>query len=286
MTGCRKDKQGRSHTSAKVSFVGTVFDNLTMAEVIGRIDEMVWQKIPRMIVTANVDHILRMHENQEYAELVQHADMVLADGQPIVWAVHMLGQPLKERVAGSDLLLRLCKHAAKRGHRIFLMGGDPGVAETARDVLQRRFSGLQVVGTYCPPKGFEKSIDDNQKVVEAVRSASPDILFVALGSPKQEKWIAEYRHQYHVPVSIGVGISLSFVSGHVKRAPLWMQHVGLEWVHRLWCEPYRLCHRYLIHGPAFIPLVIREFILNRLSKSILGESRLPGIHANGISHIR
>lgn len=255
--------QSPPRRNSKVYFAGIAFDNLRMEDVIDRIDEMVRTGMPRMVVTANVDHLLRIQHDRYYASVVAQADMILADGQPIVWATRLLGSPLKERVPGSDLFPRLCEHAAKQGYRVFFMGGEPGVADDARDVLQRRFPSLQVVGTYCPPMGFEKTDSVNRKAIEAVCSARPHILFVALGSPKQEEWIAAHMHVCRVPVSIGIGISFSFVSGHVKRAPVWMQRVGLEWAHRLYSEPSRLWRRYLIRGPAFIPLVLREIVKSR-----------------------
>lgn len=259
--------------NAKVRFAGITFDNVTMSEAIDRIDDMVRHKLPKMIVTANVDHILRIRRDRQYAALVSQADMVLADGQPIVWATRFMGDPIKERVAGSDLFRKLCEHSAKRGYRVFLLGGDPGVADAASRILKRQYPGLQIVGTYCPQKGFEQSIAEDQKANNAVRSACPDLLFVGLGSPKQEKWIAQHMHEDNAVVSLGIGISFSFVSGHISRAPLSMQRLGLEWLYRLWSEPGRLWRRYLIRGPAFLPLVVREMIHSRLFPDHSGHAR-------------
>lgn len=249
----RADRDG-----GKVHLAGVAFDNLTMSEAIARIDERVRGRTPSLVVTPNVDHMVRIRDDREYANVVRQADLVLADGQPIVWVSRLLGRGLKERVPGSDLLPQLCGWAAEAGYRVFFLGGDAGAADRARDVLVRRYPGLQVVGTYCPPYGFESSPQENAKAISAVREAHPDILFVGLGSPKQERWIAAHMDEYQVPVSIGVGISFSFVAGDVKRAPRWVQRAGLEWLHRLYCEPHRLWRRYILRGPSFFPIVIRE----------------------------
>jgi N-acetylglucosaminyldiphosphoundecaprenol N-acetyl-beta-D-mannosaminyltransferase len=256
-----------TNDSEKVPFGGVAFDNVTMEEAISRIDDLISRGHPALVVTPNVDHLLRLQEDRQYAELIGRADLVLADGQPIIWASRLLRRPLKERVAGSDLFPRLCGHAARKGYRVFFLGGDPGAAEEARRILEQQHPGLQVVGTHCPPYGFETSPTLDREAVDAVRSAKPDILFVGLGSPKQEKWIAAHIHECQATVSIGVGVSFSFVAGQVKRAPVWMQRVGLEWLHRCYSEPARLWKRYLLRGPAFLPLVVREFWRTRHGRS-------------------
>ena len=258
MDGGRQHQVGQAPQgcNGKVCVGDVWFDNVTMEEAIERIDGLVRSKCPAMVVTPNVDHVVRVQKSRGYANLVRRADLVLADGQPIVWVSRLLGTPLKERVAGSDLFPLLCEHAAEAGYRVFFLGGDPGAAEAARMVLQRRFPRLQVAGTYCPPLGFERSPQERRRAVEAVQAASPDILFVGLGSPKQEYWIAAHMRKYGPAVGIGVGISFSFVAGHVKRAPKWMQRLGLEWLHRLYMEPRRLWKRYLITGWSFLPIIL------------------------------
>lgn len=248
-------------TSECVHFGGIAFDNVTMDEATARIDKLVRHGGPSMVVTPNVDHVMRLQGDMEYARLVEEADLVLADGQPIVWATRLLGKPLKERVAGSDLVPKLCAHAARRGLRVFFLGGAPGAAAAAEARLREQFPTLKSVGIHCPAYGFEQDPDRNREAVETVRRAKPDILFVGLGSPKQEKWIAAHMHEYQVPVSIGVGISFSFIAGHVKRAPLWMQKASLEWLHRLICEPTRLWKRYLVRGPRFLAVLASEFAM-------------------------
>ncbi len=214
---------------------------------------------PRYAVTANVDHIIRFSRCPEVRHLYIRADLVVADGMPLVWASRLLGTPLPERVAGSDLLPAMCAAAAQAGLSVFLLGGAPGAADDAARVLHERHPDLNLAGLYVPPYGFENDPAESARVVDAVRAARPDILFVGLGSPKQEHWIVAHKDTCGARLSVGVGISFSFVAGHVARAPRWMQRTGLEWIHRLWQEPRRLWKRYLIDDMAFVSLVARQF---------------------------
>ncbi len=251
---------GQSASAPRVRVGGLWFDNVTMDEALERVGELVRAGRPTMVVTPNVDHVVRARRDPAYAAIVAAADLVLADGQPLVWLSWLLGKPLKERVAGSDLFPRLCARAAERGWRVFLLGGDPGAADAARDVLVRRHPRLWIVGTYCPPMGFERDAIERQQALASVRSARPQIVFVGLGSPKQERWIVENMHAYGPAVSIGVGISFSFVAGHVKRAPRWVQRLGLEWLHRVCMEPGRLASRYFLRGWGLLPIVWHDLM--------------------------
>lgn len=237
---------------------GVRIDAVSMPEALDRIEALVTAGRSAYVVTPNVDHIIRAQSDREYARIVRDADLVLADGQPLVWASMLRGTPLPGRVAGSDLFPLLCERAAARGWRVFFLGGAPGAAETARAVLKQQHPNLDVRGVYCPPMGFERDPLELRKTVEAVRAAAPQILFVGLGSPKQERWIVQHQAEYGPAVSLGIGVSFSFVAGDVRRAPRWMQRCGLEWLHRLVQEPGRLWKRYLVNGWRFLPIVARD----------------------------
>jgi len=212
---------------------------------------------PAYAVTANVDHVVRFARHPEIRHLYERAHLVVADGTPLVWASRLLGRTLPERVAGSDLFPALCARAAEQNLSIFLLGGAPGTARRAAQMLQAQHPHLRVVGTCCPNYGFEKDPPEASRVVDAVGAARPDILFVGLGSPKQENWIVENIAACGAKLSIGVGISFSFVCGDVARAPRWMQRAGLEWLHRLCQEPTRLWKRYLLRDVVFLVLVLK-----------------------------
>jgi N-acetylglucosaminyldiphosphoundecaprenol N-acetyl-beta-D-mannosaminyltransferase len=209
-----------------------------------------------LVATANLDHLRRLQQDAPFQAAYQKATLVVADGMPLVWACHLQGTPIPERVAGSDLIHSLTAGAAAAGRSVFLLGGDPGTAEAAAAQLKALYPGLHIAGTCCPPFGFERDPARLQEVLAQVRSSAADIVYVALGSPKQELLIAAVHTTLPQACWIGVGISFSFVSGEVQRAPRWLQRLGLEWVHRLVQEPRRLWTRYLVHG---LPFALRLF---------------------------
>ena len=184
------------------------------------------------------------------------ASLVVPDGIPLLWAAKFLGMPLKGRVNGTDLFEKLCEAAAANKYTLFFLGGRPGAAIGAAEILKQRHPGLQVAGAYSPPFGFENDEAENRKIIEMIKNSKPDILFVGLGAPKQEKWICAHKEEYRAPVSIGIGVSFELVSGMVKRAPLWMQRSGLEWFWRLMMEPKRLWRRYIVEVMRFFWLLL------------------------------
>jgi len=208
------------------------------------------------VVTPNVDHLRRCRSDLSFSVLVSEASLVVADGMPVVWASRLQGTPLPQRVAGSDLISSLSAAAAKEGRSIFLLGGEPGTADAAARVLTSRSPNLKIAGMLCPPIGFEKNIIEMGKIIETLQAARPDIVYVALGSPKQEQLIDRLRRLLPQTWWLGVGVSFSFLCGDVKRAPLWMRKYGLEWIHRLLQEPGRLTHRYVVVGIPFASVLL------------------------------
>ncbi len=203
------------------------------------------------VITPNLDHLRRADTDEGFRRMLAEADLVVADGMPLIWASRLQGTPLPERVAGSSLVWSVAASAAKAGRSLYLLGGDPGVAEQAASVLTGHYPGLRVVGTDCPEVGFDKKPGRIDEVVKKILEAGPDIVYVGLGSPKQERLIRQVRVGLPHVWWLGVGISLSFIAGDVRRAPGWVQKLGLEWVHRLLQEPGRLAKRYLVHGLPF-----------------------------------
>ena len=238
-----------------------------------------------MVVTPNLDHLHRCLHDVQFAALVSEAEMIVADGMPLVWASRLQGTPLPERVAGSNLISSLSRAAAEAGHRVYLLGGAPGTAEGAARVLQAKFPTLKIAGTICPPYGFENDPTMMAELIAAVSSARPDIVFVALGSPKQERLILKLRPLLPHAWWLGVGISFSFLSGDVRRAPVWMQKIGMEWIHRLVQEPRRLFRRYVVVGiPFAIELLSGAFIDGlpaRIGRRKVGAPEAAGNGSNG-----
>jgi N-acetylglucosaminyldiphosphoundecaprenol N-acetyl-beta-D-mannosaminyltransferase len=226
-----------------VSILGVPVDPVTADEALMRIADMVESGRPHYIVTPNVDFLVQARTNPELHRILCEADLVLCDGQPLVWASRWLGNPLPERVAGSDLAPRLMEQAAQKGHRVFLLGATPEANEEAAMRLQALHPNLQLAGYYAPPFSALAEMD-HEALVCRIRAAEPDILLVSFGCPKQEQWIAMHYRELGVPVCIGMGATIDFLAGRVRRAPAWMQRSGLEWTYRLLLEPRRLYRRY------------------------------------------
>lgn len=219
------------------------------------------------VVTHNLDHLRRLMRDRAFTALCSRADLRVADGMPLVWACRLQGTPVPERVAGSNLIISLSRAAAERHRSIFLLGGNDGSAEAAAEALKACNPDLRVAGTFCPPMGFEEDEASIAGMIAAIRSANPDVVYVALGSPKQEIWIDRLRDVAPAAWWIGVGISFSFLAGEVRRAPHWVQESGLEWAHRLVQEPRRLSRRYIVDGVPFAARVLASSALGRVSQS-------------------
>jgi N-acetylglucosaminyldiphosphoundecaprenol N-acetyl-beta-D-mannosaminyltransferase len=213
---------------------------------------------PEYVVTPNAQHILLIQKDAHFSEIYRNAFLVVPDGVSLLWAAKFLQTPLLGRVNGTDLFERLCAIAPEKGLKIFLLGGRPGAVEKARDTLQARHPGLEIVGTYCPPYGFESKPAEEALISSKIKAAAPHILFLGLGTPKQEYWIYAHYQELKVPISVGIGGSFDLVADIVKRAPVWMQKMGLEWFFRLIIEPGRLWQRYVIGNPLFILLVLKQ----------------------------
>ena len=248
----------------KIELFGVWFSRLYLEEVLRTIASFIEGRRPCYVVTPNVDFLMQARRDHEFQQVLNSADLCLCDSVPIFWVSKLLGTPLKARIAGSDLLPALCEVAARKGYRVYFLGAAPGVAAKAAKVLKGRYPGLQVVGVYSPPMGFSGDQRESEEIIDRIRNAAPDILFVGMGTPKQEFLIHRYKAQLKVPVSIGVGAAFDFTSGVLKRAPVSLQRVGLEWLYRLCQEPRRLWRRYLFRDTPFVAIVFWKWIRARL----------------------
>jgi N-acetylglucosaminyldiphosphoundecaprenol N-acetyl-beta-D-mannosaminyltransferase len=244
----------------KASICGVKIDRYSFDKVVEMIvhGALSFCATPKYIVTPNAHHILLLQKDTHFRKIYQGAFLVVPDGVSLLWAARFLGTPLCGRVNGTDLFEQLCEVAANRGLRVFLLGGRPGAADQAAQVLTARYRGLNIVGTYCPPYGFERDESELAIINTRIKEAVPHFLFVGLGAPKQEYWIYANHQELGVPISIGIGVSFELVSGMVKRSPGWMQKAGLEWLFRLTVEPRRLWKRYLIGNSLFLWLVLKQ----------------------------
>jgi N-acetylglucosaminyldiphosphoundecaprenol N-acetyl-beta-D-mannosaminyltransferase len=227
-----------------------------MSEVVSYLEHTLQTGNSKAVFTANVDHVVRFSQDSAFRKTYESADLALIDGTPLLWAARLLGVNVRTRVAGIDLFVALCQLAQKRGYRCFFLGSREATLNKACVALQRQMPGLQIAGSH---HGY---FEDSRPVLEALRNAQPHFLFIGMGSPRQEAWVAQHRSQLS-GVIMPVGGSFEVVAGEKKRAPRWAQRMGMEWIWRLMQDPRRLWKRYLVDDMVFLKLFYRE-LRNRL----------------------
>lgn len=240
----------------KVNILGVKVDKVNIAQAVDRIFKMLEENKPHSIFTPNSEIILEAYKNAEFCRILNSADLLTADGIGVVYASKILGNPISQRAAGYDIACGLIKRIAETGHRLYLFGGKPGIAEKAKRRLEERYPFMQIVGTR---NGYFKD-NENTDIINDINSVGADIVFVCLGAPKQEKWIAQNKDRLNARVLMGIGGSLDVFAGEVERAPdIWCK-MGLEWLYRLIKEPWRFKRMLalpkfgitiLIHGRKF-----------------------------------
>ena len=240
-----------------VALLGVAFDNLTLRETVERIEKMIASRRPHHVVTANVDFLAQARGDMELHRILLDAHLVLCDGTPLVWASRLFGNSLSERVAGADVVPELIRLAAKNNHRLFFLGATEAANTQAIAKLRQQFPAL-AISHYSPP--FRSLLEMNDaEIIRRIRDAKPDLLLVAFGCPKAEKWLAMHYRELGVPVVMGVGATIDFLAGQIKRAPLWMQRGGVEWIYRLRQEPQRLIRRYATDLNYFCGAMLRQW---------------------------
>jgi N-acetylglucosaminyldiphosphoundecaprenol N-acetyl-beta-D-mannosaminyltransferase len=232
------------------SILGVRIDDVTCQEAIAHVERWVVEGGSHQIATVNVEFIMEARRNPAFRRVLAQSDLCVPDGIGVLWAARRQGWPLRQRVPGVELLQQIAARGAERGWRIYFLGAAPGVAEQAATALAERHPGLKVAGCYAGSPHPEQE----DEIVGWVRAARPDVLFVAYGAPRQDLWIARNQARIGVPVALGVGGSFDFIAGVAQRAPLWVQRAGLEWLHRLIKQPWRLRRQMAI--PRFMLLVL------------------------------
>jgi len=218
------------------------------------------------ICVSPVHPIMVAQKDEELRQALSDSRLTVADGRPVVWAARLLGASIKNTVRGTNLMVRTCEMAERKDYSIFLYGSKQETLGKLRENLLKRFPLLRVVGTYSPP--FRNlTHDEKTDIINMINSANPDILFVGLGAPKQEKWMANFCPYINVPVTLGVGAAFDFLSGERKQAPVWMQVRGLEWLFRLVNEPDRLWARYFVYNSLYIFLITKQLLKERFFRS-------------------
>jgi len=269
----------------RIALLGVPVENLTMDTTVDRIFSMInryaFDAVSRHVVTANVDFLVKANrknsgEGRELMTILRRADLVTADGMPLVWLSRMLGHPLAERVTGADLVPALAARAAVDRRSVYLLGGKPGAAERSARILEKNNPGLKIAGWSAPfvRTDFKNDIEraENDRLVEEINRSGAHILFIALGNPKQEIWFHRNRHALRIPVSIGIGGTFEFIAGMTSRAPEWVQNSGFEWVYRTLQEPRRMVKRYVedlyTFGRMTLPLLSYQ-LLTEVMQSVV-----------------
>ena len=239
----------------RITLMGCSIDNLSMEETLQTIEGFIRSGEPHQHVVVNVDKLVKASRDPELRRIINDCALINVDGMPVVWASRLLGKPLKERVAGVDLFEALMRRAGEKGWRVFLLGAKEEVVSKVAATYQHKIPGLVLAGYR---NGYWKGEAEEAQVVEQIRAARPDLLFVAISSPKKEQFLGRYQAEMKVPFAMGVGGTFDVAIGHVKRAPVWMQKSGLEWFYRFLQEPRRMFRRYFIEDMAFIWLFLKE----------------------------
>ena len=237
-----------------IEMMGCRIDNLSMEETLQKVEGFIKDGRPQQHVVVNVDKLVKASRDAELRRIINECALVNVDGMPVVWASRLLGNGLKERVAGIDLYEALMRRSAELGWRVFLLGAREEVVSAVKVIYERRYPGLMVAGYR---NGYWNA-EEEPRVVEQIKASRPDLLFVAISSPKKEQFLGRYQAEMKVPFAMGVGGTFDVAAGKVKRAPLWMQKSGLEWFFRFLQEPRRMFKRYFVDDFAFLWLLIKE----------------------------
>lgn len=251
----------------RIEMMGCRIDNLSMEETLQTIEGFIRSGRPHQHVVVNVDKLVKASRDPELRQIINDCALVNADGMPVVWASRLLGKGLKERVAGVDLFEALMARAAQKGWRVFLLGAREEVVSGVVHLYQKKFPNLPFAGYR---NGYWKA-EEEAAVVEQIRSANADLLFVAISSPKKEQFLGKYQAAMKIPFAMGVGGTFDVAVGKVKRAPLWMQKSGLEWFFRFLQEPRRMFRRYFIDDMAFFGLLLKELFSPARPSKQLGD---------------
>ncbi|TMH87530.1 MAG: WecB/TagA/CpsF family glycosyltransferase [Betaproteobacteria bacterium] len=242
--------------NGRIEMMGCLIDNLSMEETLQRIEAFIRSGLPHQHAAVNADKLRKASKDPELRRVINECALINVDGVPVVWASRLLGKPLKERVAGIDLFEFLVERAAERGWRVFFLGAQEEIVQAVKALYEKRFPRLQVAGYR---NGYWRP-EEEASVVRLIADSRPDLLFVAISSPKKEQFLGRYQAEMRVPFAMGVGGSFDIAVGKVKRAPMWMRQCGLEWFFRFLQEPRRMFKRYFIDGTYFFWLLLKELL--------------------------
>jgi len=246
-------------TIPRVNILGVGISNVTMDGAVEAVSAFIASGKPHYVCISNVHTTMMSQYDPEYRRIQNEAAMVTPDGMPLSWVQRKMGYDQPHRVYGPDLMLEICKRGVDKGFRHFFYGGHEGVAEELKRSFEERFPGIQIVGLYSPP--FRPlSPEEDEAVCAMINDCGADIVWVGLGAPKQERWMAEHLGRFRAPAMLGVGAAFDFHTGRILQAPAWMQGRGLEWLFRIYAEPKRMWRRYVFNNPMFMLLTALQLL--------------------------
>ncbi len=245
-------------TIPRVNLLGVGISAINMELALKMFEDWVGQRSRTYVCVTPAHAIMDCYHQPELRTIFNRSGMTTPDGMSVVWLLKWRGQRRVERVYGPDLMRSVCNQSVQKGWRHYLYGGGPGVPEMLKTTLETQYPGLQIVGTYSPPFRPLTEKEDHE-VVEQINAANPDIVWLGLSTPRQERWMSDHRERLNAPVLVGVGAAFDFISGRKPQAPRWMQRSGLEWLFRLATEPVRLWPRYRQY-PLFVGLVLAQML--------------------------
>lgn len=238
----------------KQPLLNTYVNNVSMDEAVNELNRLIEEKRKSYVVAVNTDVIIKIESDTYLKKITDEADFTIVDGKPLVWISKWCGRPIKAKISGSDLVPKLCELAEEKGYSIFIIGGKEGIADKAKENIEKIHTEIKIVGTYAPPIGFEKNAKELNRINRMISDAHPDIVIACFGCPKQEKWVYENYKKYNGAISICAGATVDFLAGNIKRAPKWISECGLEWFYRFLKEPKRLFKRYFVEDMKIIKL--------------------------------
>lgn len=245
------------NTPLRVNILGVGISAIKSHEAVQEMASWIEEGERHYINICTVHTVMECHRGHVLQNIVNKSGISSPDGMPLVWLCRYHGHKEVDRVYGPDLMLAFCKYSVARGYRHFFYGGAPSIAKKLADELEQRYPGLHVAGNHSPPYRAVGEMEESS-VIESINSTNPDVVWVGLGTPKQDFWVAQHRHLLNAPILVAVGAAFDILTGNIPQAPGWMQHCGLEWLFRLIKEPRRLAFRYLVYNPIFILLVFLQ----------------------------
>lgn len=249
--------------------MGIKVNRITIEDSVKWIEKLISHPERHQICVPNVWTTVLAQKDLDFRKIYNSSSLAIPDGMPLVWVSKMYGKPIHKRISGTDLFFRFADCAAEKGYTFFFLGSTEDTLGRINETVKNKFPSLKILGFYSPPFLQEFPKEVNERMIEIINDAKPDVLWVGMTAPKQEKWIYENLERLDVHVAIGIGAAFEYVAGKLKRAPEWMQNTGLEWLYRVGQEPRRLWKRYLVGNTMFVWLVMKEFVKMKVFKKPL-----------------